>query len=148
MSLGPLTPQHHMVGMGLVYIEQKEPRLKKFLSAPPPISVPWKCTGIQDGLPHINREPGSRTQALGTVSSLSFTDSEAQGPRDSPHWPVLTHRETETYMHVHPHPHTHTHTHTIKSADVRELVRNTHDLSPESGAPRESHNVGPTPVHL
>ena len=59
-------------------------------------------------------------------------------------------------MHVHPHPHTHTHTHTIKSADVREVVRNTHDLSPESGVPRQSHMWDPpqsiyktlTPVNL
>ena len=88
------------------------------------------------------QEAGSRCSLLPLIHRLRSTRAEGQ--------PTLACADPQgdTHACAPTSTHTHTHTHTIKSADVRELVRNTHDLSPESGAPRESHNVGPTPVHL
>lgn len=92
-SFGPLSPIPTWWTLGLACMEQKGPRPEKFLPVPPgghklpplPLPLPRKVHRNKKWAPHTNREPGPRNQALSAVSpSLSFTDSEPQGPLGLP----------------------------------------------------------------
>ena len=102
-------PQHHMVGMGLVYIEQKGPRLEKVLSAPPPISVPWKVHRNPRWAPSYQQgawfqETGSQCSLLPLTHRLRST--RAKEP------PTLGCADPEGDTHARAPTSTHTHTHT------------------------------------